>query len=206
MFSKRQKEILLSLAKNKGLVTAEWIAKELGVSDRTVRNEIKLIQSECHSLGVSIESVRGKGYKFQVDDPQLFENVFNQLTKEVNDELSINFSEQDNRVTYLLRRLLLEKESIKLESFEDEIFVSKSTIQNDLKVVREILKKNKLSLVNRPHYGTHVEGDEYMKRLCLSNHILSRNSNLSIDSETFQLLDQELFEKITEIIIKKVVQ
>ena len=204
MLSKRQKDLLLSLLKNDETVTSEWLAKEFGVSDRTIRAEIKELQSQCLSLGVVIESMRGKGYKLEIKDDQLFKKVFNQLTKELSGDKQIDYSEQNSRVTYILRRFLLEKEAIKLESLEDELFISKPKLQNDLKIVREILAKYKLKLVTRPHYGTHVEGDEYMKRLCFSNCILSRNRNLNIDSNSFQVLNEELFEKIKEIIVKKV--
>lgn len=204
MFSKRQIEILSSLMKAKEPVTAEWIAKELGVSDRTIRNEIKAVQPECPKVGIFIESIRGKGYQLQIIDHPLFLSEFSQLTQETNDEMANDFSNQNERVLYLLKQLLLKKEPIKLESFEDEMFVSKSTIQNDLKTVRQILLKYNLKLVNRPYYGTQVEGDEYMRRLCLSNYIFNCHSDLSIDHESSQLLDQELFKRVKEVIVKKV--
>ncbi|MGG3469188.1 BglG family transcription antiterminator [Neobacillus pocheonensis] len=204
MFTKRQKEIWVSLMKSKEPVTSEWIAKELAVSDRTIRTEIKELQSQCHTLGVAIESIRGKGYKIEIEDLELFEKEFNPITNEATVENQTDFSEQNNRVLYILKRFLLEREPIKVESLEDELFISKPKVQNDLKVVREILEKYKLKLVTRPHYGTLVEGEEYMKRLCFSNYILSRNSNLNIDGHSFQVLNEELFEKIKEIIIKKV--
>ncbi|PKG21604.1 BglG family transcription antiterminator [Niallia nealsonii] len=204
MFTKRQKEILLSLIKSNEPVTAEWIGKGIGVSDRTVRTEIKGLQSECQVLGVSIESIRGKGYKLEITDYQLFEKELNSLAEAATHGEQTNFSEQSNRITYILKRLLLGKESIKVENFEDEMFVSKPTIQSDLKIVREILETYELKLVTRPYYGTRVEGDEYMKRLCCSNYILSRNSDLNIDNNSFQILNRELFEKVKEIIIKKV--
>jgi lichenan operon transcriptional antiterminator len=204
MFSKRQIEILSFLTETKEPLTAEWIAKELDVSDRTIRSDIKAIQPECPKLGISIESIRGKGYQIQVFEHALFLNEFSQLKREINDEMANDFSEKNDRVLYLLKRLLLGKKSIKLEVFEDEMFVSKSTIQNDLKDVRKILLKYNLTLVNRPHYGTQVEGDEYMKRLCLSNYIFNRRSNVLVDHETFTLLKQELYKKIKEIIIQKV--
>lgn len=204
MFTKRQKEILLSLIKSNEPITAEWIAIGLGVSDRTVRTEMKGLQSECKSLGVSIESIRGKGYKLEIKDYQLFEKGLNSLIEKATDEEKTDFSEQSNRITYILKRLLLGKESLKIENFEDEMFVSKPTVQSDLKIVREILETYELKLVTRPYYGTRVEGDEYMRRLCFSNYILSRNSDLNIDNNSFQILNKELFEKVKEIIIKKV--
>lgn len=204
MVLKRQKDIVLSLMKAKEPVTAEWMAKELGVSDRTIRTEIKELQSQCSSLGIIIESVRGKGYLLNIKDNEVFEKEFNPNANEAIDENQSDFSEQTNRVLYILKRFLLEKEPIKLESLEEELFVSKPKLQNDLKTVREILESYNLKLVSRPHYGTQAEGDEYMKRLCFSNYILSRNSSLNIDSNSFQLLNEKLFEKIKETIIKKV--
>ncbi|MBO0962100.1 transcription antiterminator [Neobacillus sp. MM2021_6] len=204
MVSKRQRDIVLSLMKEKEPVTAEWIAKELGVSDRTIRTEIKDLQSQSSSLGSRIESVRGKGYLLEIKDYNVFEKEFSPNTNDTIEEVQSDFSEQSNRVLYMLKRFLLEREPIKLESLEEELFISKPKLQNDLKLVREILESYHLKLVSRPHHGTQVEGDEYMKRLCFSNYILRRNSHLNIDSHSFHLLDQNQFEKIKETIIKKV--
>ncbi|WP_026565246.1 BglG family transcription antiterminator [Bacillus sp. UNC41MFS5] len=204
MVSKRQKDIVLSLMKEKEPVTAEWMAKELGVSDRTIRTEIKELQSQSTSLGIIIESVRGKGYLLDINDYEVFEQEFISNANDPINESQSDFSEQENRVLYMLKRFLLEKEPIKLESLEEELFVSKPKLQNDLKIVRELLESYHLKLVTRPHHGSQTEGDEYMKRLCFSNYILRRNSNLNIDSNSFQLLDQNLFEKVKETIIKKV--
>lgn len=204
MVSKRQKDIVLSLMKAKEPVTAEWMAKELGVSDRTIRTEIKELQSQCSSLGIIIESVRGKGYQLEIIDYGTFEREFTDNANDSVAEIHSDFSEQEDRVLYILKRFLLEKDLIKLESLEEELFISKPKLQNDLKVVREILESYHLKLVSKPHYGTYVEGDEYMRRLCFSNYIISRNSNLNVDSKSLQLLDKNLFEKIKEIIIKKV--
>lgn len=183
--------------------TSEWMAKELEVSSRTIRNDIKLMQQNSESVGFSIESIRGRGYVLTILDEMLFTSLFNQLEND-NDDLSGDFGDQKNRVLYMLRRLLLEKDYIKLENFADELFVSMSTIQSDIKVVREILKPYHLELTSRPHYGSKLEGDEYMKRLCFSNLLISRDQDAFYGYNPVQLIDQELFEKIKEIIIKKV--
>ncbi len=186
-------------------VISEWLAKELGVSGRTIRNEIKLIQQESQSSGFTIESIRGKGYLLNIRNQALFKPLLKQLEAEDDDKLG-DFAKQNNRVLYMLRRLLLEKNPVKLESFTDEMFVSLSTIQNDIKMVKKILGKYHLKLTNRPHYGSKVEGEEYMKRLCLSNSLISRDQDAFLGNDPLQLIDQELFEKIKEVIIKKVNQ
>lgn len=199
VLSKRQQEILLYLIKSNEVVTAKWIAKEIGVSDRTIREEMNVIKDNCFVLGVSIESIRGKGYKICIENQQLFKSKINDFIEKEKSEGTTNFSYQKNRVEYLVKHLLLEKQGIKIEKFVDELFVSKSTIQNDLKKVKEILNKYKLKLENRPYYGTYVEGNEYMKRICLANYIFKDNNALNIDKKTVQL-----FEKVKSIIIKKV--
>ncbi|WP_440897648.1 BglG family transcription antiterminator [Amphibacillus sp. Q70] len=201
--SKRQKDILLYLTKMKKPITSQWMAKELEVSSRTIRNDIKFIQQSSESVGFTIESIRGQGYVLNIFNQMLFKPLLEQLENE-HDEKSEDFVDQSGRVLYMLRRLLLEKNFIKLEDFIDEIYVSMSTIQNDIKMVKQILKKYNLKLTNRPHYGSKVEGDEYMKRLCLSNSLISRNQDAFLGQDTLQLIDQDLFEKIKEIIIKKV--
>lgn len=197
--TKRQKEIILLLSKSDEPTSSEWIAKELGISDRTVRNEIKLLQSDIvNSFGLSIESIRGKGYQLKILDNK----KLNEYSLE-GEERTNNFDNQNHRVTYILTRLLLAKDFVKLESFLDEMFVSLSTIKNDLKLVRKILKKYNLRLTNRPHYGSKVEGDEYMKRLCLSNSLPIGNQEL-ISEQTLNFVNESVFLKIKEILIKKV--
>ncbi|MED4920827.1 MULTISPECIES: BglG family transcription antiterminator [Heyndrickxia] len=203
ILSKRQKDILILLSKSKEPVTASWMARELGVSDRTIRNEIKLMQNNTASHGFQIESTRGLGYSVKVLDAGLFSKILNEISTEEH-HLAGDFTDKDTRVLYILRRLLLETDFIKIESFIDEMFVSLSTLQNDLKMVKEILDQYHLKLINRPHYGSKVEGDEYMKRLCLSNLLLERNQEAFLKEDCLQLIDPELFKKIKEVIVQKV--
>ncbi|WAA10129.1 BglG family transcription antiterminator [Fervidibacillus albus] len=201
--SKRQKDILLFLSKSKEPVTSSWVAKQLGVSDRTVRNELKQLQQTMQELGFSIESTRGKGYVLNIIDDERFFNIIHHTSAEES-HLAGDFADKDTRVLYILRRLILEKDFIKLENFADEMFVSMSTLQKDLKHVKEYLEQYQLKLINRPHYGSKVEGDEYMKRLCLSNLLLERNQEAFLKEESLHLIDESLFLKIKEIIIQKV--
>lgn len=200
VLTKRQKEILNLLSHSKEPLTSGWIAKELGVSDRTVRTEIKQIEQSMKK-SVIIESIRGKGFVLRkINDTDL------SIQQNGNDEtgLSGKFLDKDERVFYILRRLLLEKDFIKLENLSNEMFVSLSTLQNDLKDVKEILQKYNLCIKSRPHYGSKIEGDEYMKRLCLSNILLKRDHEEFINEVTFHFIDPNLFKKIKEVIIKKV--
>ncbi|MCM3729883.1 BglG family transcription antiterminator [Neobacillus cucumis] len=204
MFSNRQKKILLYLTNTNQPVTAIWISKELNVSDRTIRNDLKDIQMKSASLGLKLELIRGKGHKVTITDKELFNQKFLELSNNELRHTTIDFSEQENRIFYLLNRFLLENSYIKLETIEEEMFVSKSTIQNDLKEVRKILTKYNQSLVNRPHYGLYVDGDEFMKRMCLSNYLYKREEKYNSPHEEIPLFDKKVYKKFKEIIIEKV--
>ncbi|MFJ5622955.1 BglG family transcription antiterminator [Peribacillus loiseleuriae] len=199
--TKRQKSILQFLEESSEPVTAKWIAKEMGISDRTVRNEIKQLQHNSCSM-LSIESIRGKGYQLKVLDSEFLSKESSLLSEENNQ--SATYMEQEERVRYIVTRLLLAQDFIKFETLEEEIFVSRSTLQQDLKLVREIINKYKLKIMNRPHYGTKVEGDEHMKRSCLSNLILRKSWDITFKGDSFQLVESVFFEKIKEVLIKKV--
>ncbi|RDW21341.1 PTS sugar transporter [Oceanobacillus arenosus] len=199
----RQKEIIIRLIKSSEPVTAEWISRDLSVSDRTIRNEINKMKNECNSFGIEINSIRGKGYQLKVINELLFQEKSPLLFKQ-DDLLSDHFESQDNRVRYILQRLLLVGNFIKMEKLQEELFVSSTTLKNDLKLVYKKLKQFNLSYVSRPHYGKKVEGDEYNKRLCLSNSALDNNNGFSKVEDFFHFLDANLFRKIKETIIDTV--
>lgn len=59
----RQKKILTLLISGNGWITGEKIGSALGITDRTVRNDIRIINEELQEYTDSvIESIRGKGY------------------------------------------------------------------------------------------------------------------------------------------------
>ncbi|WP_077296503.1 BglG family transcription antiterminator [Virgibacillus pantothenticus] len=200
--NKRQSTILLLLNKSKGPITANWISKELNVSDRTVRNEINNLRKECKSLGIEIESIRGKGYDLKIIDPTLFKEALNLYIKDDTLTNHNRFTLQSNRVKYLLQRLLLAKDFIKMEKLEAELFVSRSTLKNDLKLVNQELEKFQLVCISKPYYGKKVHGEEYMKRLCLSNSILDNHDIFKEKTVWFRFIDMDLFNKIKDIIIE----
>ena len=198
MLSGRQREILLLLSRHKEPVTAEWIAKELSVSDRTIRKELKNMQTDCKELGVTISPIKGKGYCLHILDQEVFQQEINPLLMEDPQD----FSEQKTRVHFLLKRLLLQEGYVKLEQFEREMYVSKSTIQKDLRLVREMLGKYRLSLLVKPHYGVNVAGSEYRKRLCFANYRLMEEPFNHPNNS--RLAEKSFAKEIKKIIINKV--
>src|SRR5699024_2818876 len=76
---------------------------------------------------------------------------------------------------YLSRRLLLGEHYLKLDDLSEEIYVSRSTVQKDLKNVKEILNEYGIQLETRPNYGIKLKGSELKLRFCMSEYIFNRS-------------------------------
>lgn len=76
------------------------------------------------------------------------------------------------RVDYLLNDLLVRNEWITLDDLAQILYVSRSAVSSDIKVVEQRLKHFGLSLEKRPHYGMRVAGPEIARRVCLANAIM----------------------------------
>src|SRR5690606_9979367 len=82
---------------------------------------------------------------------------------------------------------------------------SKSTLQNDLKLVKERLGKYDIRLISRPHYGLKVVGREMKLRFCMADTLFSRKDrwHTAQDSPLLPLPREEL-ERIRQIILKHI--
>ena len=97
------------------------LSQEIGCSRKTIQNEIKEINKELKNS--EIVSIRGIGYKLEG-------NI---------DDIDIKTSELYgyNRIEYIIKKIInissTDKYTIKLEDLADSMYVSLSTIKNDLK-------------------------------------------------------------------------
>lgn len=81
---------------------------------------------------------------------------------------------RSDRISYLLRRLLLSEDYMKLDELAEELFVSESTVKNDLKAVKHLFSLHGLSVAHRPKYGLRLTGDEMKLRYCLAEHVFQQ--------------------------------
>lgn len=167
----RRIAILQHLLAADGPLKSEHLAKLIQVTSRTVRSDIRELEGILDQYGASIQPVRARGYELKIID----QNRFCILQE----KLSLSHPVQDSgspqyRYNYLIRRLLLAETYVKLEELADELYVSKSTVQNDLKEVKHTLTKYGILIVKRPNYGIKLKGDEVHLRFCISEFIMNR--------------------------------
>ena len=73
--------------------------------------------------------------------------------------------------------MLAHDEYIKIEDLADLLYLSPGSISQDLKMVREILNKYNLEIIQKPKYGIKIKGNEKDRRLCIS-HLYQRDDNM----------------------------
>ena len=154
MLSKRQIGIL-ELLELGDRYTGEQIAGMLGVTARTVRTDMRVISSTLPTFGAVIDSKRGKGYRLILQDSEAY-NRMKMQTEEMED--------QSDRVTKLALLLLQRKTYLKLEDAAEILYVSESTIKNDLRVLKKDLERRGLTVITKPRYGIRVIGSERQLR------------------------------------------
>lgn len=76
-------------------------------------------------------------------------------------------SEKSMRALYILQRLI-SADFVKADQLAEELFISKSLLTGELKLLRAELETYDLELKAVPHYGLSLGGSEWNKRRCLS--------------------------------------
>lgn len=129
-------------------VSSLALSQEIGCSTKTIQNEIKEVNKELKNC--EIVSIRGIGYKIEG-------NL---------DDIDIKNSDlyDYDRVEYIIKKIInissTDKDTIKLEDLADSMYVSISTVKNDLKEVKKILNEYNLKISSKHKQGICIEASE----------------------------------------------
>ncbi|GGP07513.1 MULTISPECIES: HTH domain-containing protein [Oceanobacillus] len=155
----RFKSLFLLLLRSETYMTSDRLAAELGVTSRTIKNDIRTLKEELVKADLLITSKQSQGYKLEIADKE-YENRIKEYFQ-IYQPKTID-TEFDNRVQYILRRLLTSHQPVKVEFLQYELNVS-YPLSKELQRVKEIMSDYNLTLVVRPHYGMLVQGAQFKK-------------------------------------------
>ncbi|WP_057915259.1 BglG family transcription antiterminator [Peribacillus muralis] len=205
MLNARMIVIIQELMKAETSVTSEYLAKFLDVTSRTIRNDIKELETIVLDFGGSIKSTRGIGYELIIDDDQLFRQLLQNITEKGNENEGVIPTLPEDRVQYILKRLLLAGEYLKLDDIADELYISKSTLQNDLKEIKEIFHQYGITFNKRPNFGFKLVGDEFKLRMCMADHLFnSLEPKGDFDPSNIPIFMEKDLNKISRIILNEI--
>ncbi|MDD7044702.1 MAG: PRD domain-containing protein [Peptoniphilaceae bacterium] len=198
----RQKQILKNIL-NKDY-SLEELASYYKVSTRTIRSDIKAINQEIEDFDLKIVKKNLGKYYLAYDNEASIEKLkSSDIFKNILDN-----TEPEIRVIHLALTYLLSPSYIKIEELEDELYLSRATIQNDLKEVKKIFADYDIELVAKPNYGQIIKGKEDKIRKLITSLIYRLNDKYLNDlkSENLFLLDRDKFNQVYEILIRNILK
>ncbi|SFK33703.1 lichenan operon transcriptional antiterminator [Marinilactibacillus piezotolerans] len=169
----RKVKILNILSSANTPITSTQLAAVTEVSSRTIREDIKELNTDLKINGAQIEALKGKGFKITIFNELLYNQYLEQIDHSL-DQISNNPNTPNERIDYLLNLFLRKSNPVKLDDLSEEIHVSRSTIQADLKTVKQLLEPYSLKLISRPNYGISLKGTELNRRFAISEFLFNQ--------------------------------
>ncbi|GAS80471.1 BglG family transcription antiterminator [Paenibacillus amylolyticus] len=163
--------------------TSQALADRLEVTVRTIRDDLKKLDHILTGHGGSLESKRGRGYSIRVHEAKLYDELLEERKDDRQKGAPVPGS-PDERIRYELFKLLGEPGHIKMEDLADQLYISRATMNNDLKIIRQILENYQLQLQIKPGHGVKVVGDEQRFRYCLAEYADARDEELGPEGMT----------------------
>lgn len=205
MLNTRMTAILRELMGTRLCITGEDLAATIEVTSRTIRSDIKELDTILIRNGGIIKSKRGTGYQLLIEDEQAFLEFLQGNFQKVSSADESIPTVPEERVHYLIKRLLLADGYQKLENLADEMYISKSIIQNDLRDVKKLLDSYRIGLKIKPNYGIKLKGDEVKLRYCMSEYIFNRvGTHPDINKLGVSILTGEEMQVIKNIILLQI--
>lgn len=126
--SERQRSLLEKLNDSQKTVTAKALSEMLGVSSKTIRNDIIQINQSFNAT--IIASKAGKGY-FLIPNEQLSQ---------------INLTKNNENLHFELLRYIIEHEKTNFYDLADQFFISESTLSRIIKELNTVIAEKDESL------------------------------------------------------------
>lgn len=155
-FSDREIEIIKYIQKN-GVVTISKIADEINVSYKTISQDLKNIKKGLTSIGVDLIRKPNIGVFFDGKTEALAEVISN------SDERRIP-NNQSERIQYLCFYILTKPGYFTIQDLSENLYISKTTIEKDIKSVYEIFEYFYVTIEKIKGKGSFVNLMEQEKR------------------------------------------
>lgn len=180
---------ILEIIADEENITSSELGNLFSVSSRTIRNRLQQIDEILTEDIAILVSKQGIGFHLEIQNKA----AFNQLISENKELNNRNPQTKEGRISFIIDYLLLNDDYVNLNKISELLFVSRSTLSNDMVEVKNFFKPYQLKVEDHKNKGVKLTGKEKDIRRCLSQ--LSDKNNL------FELFGgHERYIKITEIL------
>lgn len=160
MLQLREKKLIQLLIASQTKQTSETLAADLGVSSKTIKNDVKRINQEFAGKSYKIVSQKGQGIWLEFSEDERNEL---QLLTAFQQE---NSPEETELRRFEILHLLLNKQNyLSVGAISEEVFASNSTILRDLDYLEKYLEGFDLKIERAPRKGIRLQGSEISFRI-----------------------------------------
>lgn len=167
--TKRQKQYLRLLMDRENAVTSRELALESGVTSRTVKTDIAKLNDSLAEYHVRIVSKPGSGYRLVPGNKNGLEEIRRALEQRPFEKLNRIPDAGPERVKYIARKLLTLDYYITMDELRQILYVSRSTLNQDMRQVRRMMELYGLKVINASHKGIQLKGPEAAVRRCMAD-------------------------------------
>ena len=176
-------------------VTYKVLAEELGVSVRTVYDDITRLNQMMRTHGAQLVAKPHRGVTLDVTERSRFLSFLDSLE---NGGAMLGDT-AEARIGKITRELLQSDTAYKSDDLCEALHISRSTLKKDLKGVRALIAPYDLRLVYQPYAGMRITGQEKdLRRLLVRlnrNVIASDGDFLRADIQKVATLLQDIFKQ-----------
>lgn len=153
--NKRLAEIILILLQHDDYITIDLIADELAVSNRTIRNDLKMLDTLLPPLGLNLVKKTGMGILLNGSKENKLK-VYDSFKHSTGER---NIDSPEDRKNYIILKLC-SLSNYRIYEFVEDLFVSRATIHKDLVAIESYLDQFKLKLERSNTLGLSISGKE----------------------------------------------
>lgn len=184
-FTPRMKQIFQVLLKEECAIPVKNLAKQVGVSKRTVQRELEYANRSLEEYDLKFLSKTGVGVWLEGDAAEK-----NRLLLDISSGDSFDAANRTERRKRLVLEILKEKGLKKLFYYSSQFGVSEATVSSDLEAVEEWLMRYGLKVTRKPGSGVAVEGNEESYRRAIRAFI-NENVDTQMLRDACELADGE---------------
>lgn len=199
------------LSNQNGYMKSEELCAKLDIRPRTLREDIRQYKDTLEKeAGCFIESKPNAGYHLNVFNEERYNAFVKTLLQEESNNQYLIPVHQEERINYIIRYFLSHHDYVKLNDLADEIYISRSTLNADIKEVKKRLSYFHLTLASKPSYGLKIAGKEKDIRSCIAQYFYHFNNydqqymdemnihSSYIDQDAFAYIKNVLYETISK--------
>lgn len=179
----REMRLIYHLAQSKTPLTSEMLAGLVSVSTRTVKSDMIQVRERLVDLGAELVSRKSQGYSIKILDEEKFKSFYDQLT--YNRMLLGTFvSDHLARTIFLARTLVASDDYVKLDDLADRMFLSRSSIKNEMKTISSFFNSFRLQVDSRAGKGVRIIGSEENLRLAMTELVVVHYHQIKISDSS----------------------